>query len=45
MSRRPTFHKTSKIENDPEAVSGTVIVYGSGFDKVDTQRIERRPRN
>ena len=27
--------------NDPEAVSGTVIVYGSGFDKVDTQRLER----
>lgn len=27
--------------NDPEAVSATVIIYGSGFDKIDTKRIER----
>ncbi len=27
--------------NDPEAVSATVIMYGSGFDKIDTKRLER----
>jgi len=27
--------------NDPEAVSATVMIYGSGFDKVDTKRLER----
>ena len=27
--------------NDPEAVSATVIIYGSGFDKIDTRRLER----
>jgi carboxymethylenebutenolidase len=27
--------------NDPEAVSATVIIYGSGFDKIDTKRLER----
>lgn len=27
--------------NDPEAVSATVIVYGSGFDKIDRKRLER----
>lgn len=27
--------------NDPEAVSATVIIYGSGFDKIDTKRVER----
>jgi carboxymethylenebutenolidase len=27
--------------NDPEAVSATVMVYGSGFDKIDTKRVER----
>jgi carboxymethylenebutenolidase len=27
--------------NDPEAVSATVIVYGSGFDRIDTKRLER----
>ena len=27
--------------NDPEAVSATVIIYGSGFDKTDTKRLER----
>jgi carboxymethylenebutenolidase len=27
--------------NDPEAVSATVMIYGSGFDKIDTKRLER----
>jgi len=27
--------------NDPEAVSATLIIYGSGFDKIDTKRLER----
>ena len=27
--------------NDPEAVSATIIVYGSGFDRIDTKRLER----
>jgi len=27
--------------NDPEAVSATVMIYGSGFDKIDSKRIER----
>jgi carboxymethylenebutenolidase len=27
--------------NDPEAVSASVIVYGSGFDKIDPKRLER----
>lgn len=27
--------------NDPEAVSASVIIYGSGFDKVDTKRLQR----
>lgn len=27
--------------NDPEAVSATVIIYGSGFDKIDTKRLEK----
>jgi dienelactone hydrolase len=27
--------------NDPEAVSASVIIYGAGFDKIDTQRLER----
>jgi carboxymethylenebutenolidase len=27
--------------NDPEAVSATVMIYGSGFDKVDIKRLER----
>jgi carboxymethylenebutenolidase len=27
--------------NDPEAVSATVMIYGAGFDKVDTKRLER----
>src|SRR5882724_11070165 len=27
--------------NDPEAVSATVIIYGAGFDKIDTKRLER----
>ena len=27
--------------NDPEAVSATVIIYGSGFDKIDRKRLER----
>ncbi len=27
--------------NDPEAVSATVIIYGFGFDKIDTKRLER----
>jgi carboxymethylenebutenolidase len=27
--------------NDPDAVSATVIIYGSGFDKIDTKRLER----
>ncbi len=26
--------------NDPEAVSATVMIYGSGFDKVETKRLE-----
>ena len=26
---------------DPEAVSASVIIYGSGFDKVDTKRLQR----
>jgi len=27
--------------NDPEAVRASVIVYGSGFDKIDTKRLQR----
>ena len=27
--------------NDPEAVSATVMIYGSGFDKIDVNRLER----
>jgi len=27
--------------NDPEAVSATVMIYGSGFDKIDANRLER----
>ena len=27
--------------NDPEAVSATVMIYGFGFDKIDTKRLER----
>lgn len=27
--------------NDPEAVSATAMIYGSGFDKIDTNRLER----
>jgi carboxymethylenebutenolidase len=27
--------------NDPEAVSATVMIYGSGFDKIDSKRLER----
>lgn len=27
--------------NDPEAVSATVMIYGSGFDKIDTKRLEK----
>ncbi|MGC2196846.1 MAG: dienelactone hydrolase family protein [Terriglobales bacterium] len=27
--------------NDPEAVSATVIIYGFGFDKIDTKRLEK----
>jgi carboxymethylenebutenolidase len=27
--------------NDPEAVRASVIVYGSGFDRIDTKRLER----
>jgi len=27
--------------NDPEAVSATVMIYGSGFDRIETKRIER----
>jgi len=27
--------------NDPEAVSATVMIYGFGFDKIDTRRLER----
>jgi carboxymethylenebutenolidase len=27
--------------NDPEAVSATVMIYGSGFDKIDPKRLER----
>ena len=27
--------------NDPEAVNATVIIYGFGFDKIDTKRLER----
>ena len=27
--------------NDPEAVSATVMIYGSGFDKIETKRLER----
>jgi carboxymethylenebutenolidase len=27
--------------NDPDAVSATVIIYGSGFDKIDPKRLER----
>ena len=27
--------------NDPEAVSATVMIYGAGFDKVDTNRLQR----
>jgi dienelactone hydrolase len=27
--------------NDPEAVSATVIIYASGFDKIDTRPLER----
>lgn len=27
--------------NDPEAVSATVMIYGSGFDKIETTKLER----
>lgn len=27
--------------NDPEAVSATVMIYGSGFDKIDIKRLEK----
>jgi carboxymethylenebutenolidase len=27
--------------NDPKAVNASVMVYGSGFDKIDTKRLER----
>ena len=27
--------------NDPQAVSATVMIYGSGFDKIDTKRLEK----
>jgi dienelactone hydrolase len=27
--------------NDPEAVSATAMIYGSGFDKIDTNRLEQ----
>ena len=27
--------------NDPDAVSATVMIYGAGFDKIDTRRLER----
>jgi carboxymethylenebutenolidase len=27
--------------NDPEGVSATVMIYGFGFDKIDTKRLER----
>ena len=27
--------------NDPEAVSASVMIYGSGFDKINTKRLER----
>ena len=27
--------------NDPEAVSATLMIYGSGFDKIGTKRLER----
>lgn len=27
--------------NDPEAVSATVMIYGSGLDKIDTKRLQR----
>ena len=27
--------------NDPEAVSATVMIYGFGFDKIETKRLER----
>jgi len=27
--------------NDSDAVSATVMIYGSGFDKVDTKRLEK----
>jgi len=27
--------------NDPEAVSATVIIYGFGFDKIDTKQLEK----
>ena len=27
--------------NDPEAMSATVMLYGFGFDKIDTKRLER----
>ena len=27
--------------NDPEAVSASVVIYGVGFDKIDTKRLER----
>jgi carboxymethylenebutenolidase len=27
--------------NDPEAVSATVMIYGFGFEKIDTKRLER----
>jgi hypothetical protein len=27
--------------NDPEAVSASVMIYASGFDKIDTKKLER----
>lgn len=27
--------------NDPEAVNTTVMIYGAGFDKIETNRLER----
>ncbi len=27
--------------NDPQAVSASVIIYGFGFDKIDTRQLEK----
>jgi len=39
-ARSPEYSLNANL-NDPEAVRASVIVYGSGFDKIDTKRLQR----